>query len=94
MRILSLASRDRGIQLDTKFFLLILTIQLCDVFSPTLPTTYVLDEVIAALGKAEYVRGEWLKPGCVVIDVGINAVTWPWILTIWLQKLIVSAVDS
>eukprot|EP00435_Cladocopium_sp_Y103_P060985 s320_g22.t1 len=32
------------------------------------------DIVIAALGKAEYVRGEWLKPGCVVIDVGINAV--------------------
>lgn len=32
------------------------------------------DIVIAALGKAEYVRGDWLKPGCVVIDVGINAV--------------------
>jgi len=33
------------------------------------------DIVIAALGKAEIVRGDWLKPGCVVIDVGINAVT-------------------
>lgn len=32
------------------------------------------DIVIAALGKAEMVRGDWLKPGCVVIDVGINAV--------------------
>ncbi|CAK9112078.1 unnamed protein product [Durusdinium trenchii] len=32
------------------------------------------DVVIAAVGKAEYVRGDWLKPGCVVIDVGINAV--------------------
>jgi len=32
------------------------------------------DIVVAAVGKAEYVRGEWLKPGCVVIDVGINAV--------------------
>jgi len=31
------------------------------------------DILIAALGKAEYVRGSWLKPGCVVIDVGINA---------------------
>ena len=31
------------------------------------------DVVIAALGKAEFVRGEWLKPGCVVIDVGINS---------------------
>jgi len=32
------------------------------------------DIVVAALGKPEYVRGEWLKPGCVVIDVGINKV--------------------
>jgi len=24
------------------------------------------------LGKAETVKGDWLKPGCVVIDVGIN----------------------
>ena len=27
---------------------------------------------MAAIGKAEFVKGEWLKPGCVVIDVGIN----------------------
>ena len=26
----------------------------------------------ATIGKAEFVKGEWLKPGCVVIDVGIN----------------------
>jgi len=32
------------------------------------------DIVVAALGKAEFVRGDWLKPGCVVIDVGINTV--------------------
>merc|ERR1712232_1262506 len=32
------------------------------------------DIVIAAIGKAFYVKGSWLKPGCVVIDVGINAV--------------------
>jgi 5,10-methylene-tetrahydrofolate dehydrogenase/methenyl tetrahydrofolate cyclohydrolase len=30
------------------------------------------DIVIAAIGKPEFVRGEWLKPGAVVIDVGIN----------------------
>lgn len=30
------------------------------------------DIVIAAIGKAEFVRREWLKPGAVVIDVGIN----------------------
>jgi methylenetetrahydrofolate dehydrogenase (NADP+) / methenyltetrahydrofolate cyclohydrolase len=30
------------------------------------------DIVVAALGRPNFVRGEWLKPGCVVIDVGIN----------------------
>jgi 5,10-methylene-tetrahydrofolate dehydrogenase/methenyl tetrahydrofolate cyclohydrolase len=31
------------------------------------------DSVVAAIGKPEFVRGEWLKPGAVVIDVGINS---------------------
>ncbi len=30
------------------------------------------DVVIAAVGKAELVRGDWIKEGAVVIDVGIN----------------------
>jgi len=30
------------------------------------------DVLIAAVGRPEMVRGEWLKPGAVVIDVGIN----------------------
>lgn len=32
------------------------------------------DFVIAAVGKAEMIRGQWIKPGAVVIDVGINRV--------------------
>ena len=32
------------------------------------------DIVVAAIGKPEFIKGAWLKPGCVVIDVGINAV--------------------
>ena len=32
------------------------------------------DIVIAAVGRAEMVRGEWIKPGACVIDVGINRV--------------------
>ena len=28
--------------------------------------------VVAAMGKAGFVRGEWIMPGAVVIDVGIN----------------------
>ena len=30
------------------------------------------DIVIAAVGKPEFVRGEWLKPGGVVVDAGSN----------------------
>ena len=32
------------------------------------------DIVVAAVGRAEMVRGDWLKPGATVIDVGINRV--------------------
>ena len=32
------------------------------------------DVLIAAVGRAEMVRGDWVKPGAVVIDVGINRV--------------------
>ena len=32
------------------------------------------DIVVAAIGRPEFVRGEWLKPGATVIDVGINRV--------------------
>jgi methylenetetrahydrofolate dehydrogenase (NADP+) / methenyltetrahydrofolate cyclohydrolase len=32
------------------------------------------DILIAAIGKTEFVRGDWIKPGAAVIDVGINAV--------------------
>ncbi len=30
------------------------------------------DVVVAAVGRPRFVRGEWIKPGAVVIDVGIN----------------------
>jgi methylenetetrahydrofolate dehydrogenase (NADP+)/methenyltetrahydrofolate cyclohydrolase len=33
------------------------------------------DLVYAAVGKAEMVRGDWIKPGATVIDVGINRLT-------------------
>ena len=32
------------------------------------------DIVVAAVGRAEMVRSDWLKPGATVIDVGINRV--------------------
>jgi methylenetetrahydrofolate dehydrogenase (NADP+)/methenyltetrahydrofolate cyclohydrolase len=33
------------------------------------------DIVVAALGKAKAIAGEWIRPGAIVIDVGINRVT-------------------
>jgi methylenetetrahydrofolate dehydrogenase (NADP+)/methenyltetrahydrofolate cyclohydrolase len=35
------------------------------------------DIVVAAIGRANMVRGEWIKPGAVVIDVGTNRVEDP-----------------
>src|SRR5579875_621917 len=35
------------------------------------------DILVAAIGRPEMVRGEWIKPGATVIDVGINRVTDP-----------------
>ncbi len=28
--------------------------------------------LVAAVGRAEMIRGDWIKPGAAVIDVGIN----------------------
>jgi methylenetetrahydrofolate dehydrogenase (NADP+)/methenyltetrahydrofolate cyclohydrolase len=35
------------------------------------------DVVVAAVGRAEMIKGDWIKPGATVIDVGINRVTGP-----------------
>ncbi len=35
------------------------------------------DILVAAVGRSEMVRGHWIKPGAVVIDVGINRVPKP-----------------
>ena len=35
------------------------------------------DILVAAVGRPEMVRGDWVKPGAVVIDVGINRVDAP-----------------
>eukprot|EP00398_MALV-I-01_sp_L67-1_P000333 gene333-257_t len=35
------------------------------------------DIIIAAIGRAHYVKGEWIKEGAVVIDVGINQIDDP-----------------
>jgi methylenetetrahydrofolate dehydrogenase (NADP+)/methenyltetrahydrofolate cyclohydrolase len=35
------------------------------------------DVLVAAVGRPEMVRGDWIKPGAIVIDVGINRIPAP-----------------
>lgn len=35
------------------------------------------DILVAAVGRAEMVKGDWVKPGAVVVDVGINRIPAP-----------------
>jgi len=35
------------------------------------------DILVAAVGRQEMVRGDWIKPGAIVIDVGINRIDLP-----------------
>lgn len=49
------------------------TVTICHSRSHDLPAiTSQADILVAAVGKPEMVRGDWVKPGAVVIDVGIN----------------------
>lgn len=32
------------------------------------------DILVVAIGKAEFVKGNWVKPGAIVIDCGINSI--------------------
>ncbi len=51
------------------------TVTLAHSRSSDLPQIVGLgDVVIAAVGRPEMIRGQWIKPGAVVIDVGINRV--------------------
>ncbi len=51
------------------------TVTICHSRSKDLPDIIrQADILIAAVGRPEMVRGDWIKPGAVVIDVGINHV--------------------
>lgn len=36
------------------------------------------DILVAAIGKPNFVKGDWIKPGAIVIDVGINRISSPY----------------
>ncbi|MDH3674210.1 MAG: bifunctional methylenetetrahydrofolate dehydrogenase/methenyltetrahydrofolate cyclohydrolase FolD [Anaerolineae bacterium] len=51
------------------------TLTICHSRTKDLPgVVREADILIAAVGQPEMVRGDWVKPGVVVIDVGVNAV--------------------
>lgn len=50
------------------------TVTICHSRTKDLPSVIRnADILIAAIGKLEFVRGDWIKPGAAVIDVGINS---------------------
>ncbi len=54
------------------------TVTVCHSRTKDLPSVVrSADVLIAAVGRAEMVRGDWVKPGAVVIDVGINRIDDP-----------------
>ncbi len=54
------------------------TVTICHSRTRNLPDVVrQADVLIAAVGRAEMVRGSWVKPGAVVIDVGINRIEDP-----------------
>jgi methylenetetrahydrofolate dehydrogenase (NADP+) / methenyltetrahydrofolate cyclohydrolase len=54
------------------------TVTICHSRTKDLPSVVrSADVLIAAVGRAEMVRGDWVKPGAVVIDVGTNRIDDP-----------------
>jgi 5,10-methylene-tetrahydrofolate dehydrogenase/methenyl tetrahydrofolate cyclohydrolase len=51
------------------------TITICHSRTQNLPDIVrQADIVVAAIGKAQFVKADWIKPGATVIDVGTNAI--------------------
>ena len=49
------------------------TVTMCHARSKNIPDIVKLaDVVVSAIGKPNYIKGDWLKEGVVIIDVGIN----------------------
>ncbi len=54
------------------------TVTICHSHTKDIPAmTREADILVAAVGSADYVRGDWIKPGATVIDVGVNRVEDP-----------------
>jgi methylenetetrahydrofolate dehydrogenase (NADP+)/methenyltetrahydrofolate cyclohydrolase len=49
------------------------TVTICHRFTQNLPAHAArADVLVVAVGRPDMIKGEWIKPGAIVIDVGIN----------------------
>lgn len=49
------------------------TVTICHRFTQDLPSQLAqADVVVVGIGQAQFIKGEWIKPGAVIIDVGTN----------------------
>ena len=51
------------------------TVTICHSRTIDLPSVCrTADVLVAAVGRPEMIKGDWVKPGAVVIDVGVNRI--------------------
>ena len=67
------ASNIVGRPMSLELLLAGCTVTTCHKFTKDLRShVEQADLLVVAVGKAEFIPGEWIKPGAIVIDVGIN----------------------
>ncbi|WP_321277086.1 bifunctional methylenetetrahydrofolate dehydrogenase/methenyltetrahydrofolate cyclohydrolase FolD [Thiomicrorhabdus indica] len=67
------ASNIVGRPMSLELLLAGATTTVCHRFTEDLQTHVAMaDILVVAVGKANFIPADWLKPGCIVIDVGIN----------------------
>ena len=67
------ASNNVGRPMALELMMAGCTVTVCHRFTRDLPDKVAQAElVVVAVGKPGIVKGEWIKPGAIVIDVGIN----------------------
>lgn len=70
------ASNIVGRPMSLEFLLAGCTTTVCHKFTKDLRThVEAADLLVVAVGKPEFIPGDWIKPGALVIDVGINRTT-------------------
>ncbi|GAB3263994.1 bifunctional 5,10-methylenetetrahydrofolate dehydrogenase/5,10-methenyltetrahydrofolate cyclohydrolase [Chitinimonas naiadis] len=67
------ASNNVGRPMALELMMARATVTLCHSQTRDLPgKVRSADIVVAAIGKARFVQGDWIKPGAIVIDIGMN----------------------